>query len=176
MGCAMPYALAAKLAYPKRPVIAMLGDGAMQMLGINALVTIADRWKQWADPRLVILVLNNGDLNMVTWEQRGMTGAPRYDASQLLPGFPYADYAKLLGLGGVRVERPEQVTLALEEALGADRPMVLDLVVDANVLPIPPHVTPKQAKASLGALLKGDPEALAVAKATAKEWWASVRS
>jgi pyruvate dehydrogenase (quinone) len=176
MGCALPYALAAKLAYPKRPVIAMLGDGAMQMLGLNALVTIADRWKQWADPRLVILVLNNGDLNMVTWEQRGTTGAPRYDTSQLLPGFPYADYAKLLGLGGVRVERPEQVTLALEEALGADRPMVLDLVVDANVLPIPPHVTPKQAKASLGALLKGDPEALAVAKATAKEWWASVRS
>jgi pyruvate dehydrogenase (quinone) len=176
MGCALPYALAAKLAHPTRPVLALLGDGAMQMLGLNALVTIADRWKQWADPRLVVLVLNNGDLNMVTWEQRGMTGAPRYDTSQLLPGFPYADYAKLLGLGGVRVERPEQVTLALEEALAADRPMVLDLVVDANVLPIPPHVTPKQTKASIGALLKGDPEALAVAKATAKEWWASVRS
>ncbi|MBA2963661.1 MULTISPECIES: thiamine pyrophosphate-requiring protein [Ramlibacter] len=175
MGCALPYALAAKLAYPGRPALALLGDGAMQMLGLNALVTIAHRWKQWADPRLVVLVLNNGDLNMVTWEQRGTTGAPRFDASQLLPGFPYADYARLLGLGGLRVERPEQVTLALEEALGADRPVVLDLVVDPNVLPIPPHVTPKQAKASIGALLKGDPEALSVVKATAREWWASVR-
>ena len=174
MGCAMPYALAAKLAYPKRPVFALLGDGAMQMLGVNALITLADRWKQWEDPRFVVMVLNNGDLNMVTWEQRGTSGDPRFDASQLLPPFPYADYAKMLGLRGIRIDRPEQVALAWEEAMSSDRPVVLDMVTDPNVMPIPPHVTGKQAKSYLSALWKGDPEAVATLKATAREWWASV--
>ncbi|HEY1229490.1 MAG TPA: thiamine pyrophosphate-requiring protein, partial [Ramlibacter sp.] len=162
MGCAMPYALAAKLAHPQRPVFALLGDGAMQMIGLNALITIADRWKQWADPRLTIMVLNNGDLNMVTFEQRAEAGNPRFDASQLLPAFPYADYARMLGLRGIRVDRPEQVALAWEEALSSDRPTVLDMVVDANVPPVPPHVTSKQAKSYFSALWKGDPEALSV--------------
>jgi pyruvate dehydrogenase (quinone) len=174
MGCAMPYALAAKLAYPKRPVFALLGDGAMQMLGVNALITLADRWKQWDDPRLIVMVLNNGDLNMVTWEQRGTAGDPRFDASQLLSAFPYADYAKMLGLRGIRIDRPEQVSLAWEEAMSSDRPVVLDMVTDPNVMPIPPHVSGKQARSYMSALWKGDPEAMATLKATAKEWWASV--
>jgi pyruvate dehydrogenase (quinone) len=175
MGCAMPYALAAKLAHPRRPVVALVGDGAMQMLGINALVTVAERWKDWADPRMAILVLNNGDLNMVTWEQRANAGDRRFDASQLLPSFPYADYAKLLGLGGIRVDRPEAVKLAWEEALSSDRPVVLEMVVDANVPPVPPHVSGKQIKSYVKALMNGDPEAMEVVKATAREWWAAVR-
>ncbi|MGZ5180734.1 MAG: thiamine pyrophosphate-requiring protein [Ramlibacter sp.] len=175
MGCAMPYVLAAKLAHPKRPVFALLGDGAMQMIGLNALITVADRWKQWDDPRFVVMVLNNGDLNMVTFEQRGLAGDPRFDASQLLPAFPYADYAKMLGLRGIRVDRPGQVALAWEEALASDRPTVLDMVVDANVPPLPPHVTGKQAKSYFSALWKGDPEALSVLKQTAREWWAGVK-
>ncbi|TFZ02261.1 thiamine pyrophosphate-requiring protein [Ramlibacter henchirensis] len=174
MGCAMPYALAAKLAYPKRPVFALLGDGAMQMIGLNALITVADRWKQWDDPRLIVMVLNNGDLNMVTWEQRATAGDPRFDASQLLPAFPYAEYAKMLGLRGIRVDRPEQVGLAWEEAVASDRPVLLDMVTDPNVMPIPPHVTAKQTKSYLSALWKGDAEAVATLKATAREWWASV--
>ncbi|HEY1228116.1 MAG TPA: thiamine pyrophosphate-requiring protein, partial [Ramlibacter sp.] len=175
MGCAMPYALAAKLAHPQRPVFALLGDGAMQMIGLNALITIADRWKQWANPRLTVMVLNNGDLNMVTFEQRAEAGNPRFDASQLLPAFPYADYARMLGLRGIRVDRPEQVALAWEEALSSDRPTVLDMVVDANVPPVPPHVTSKQAKSYFSALWKGDPEALSVLKQTAREWWAGLK-
>lgn len=174
MGCAMPYALAAKLAHPRRPVFALLGDGAMQMMGLNSLITVADRWKQWEDPRLIVMVLNNGDLNMVTWEQRGTAGNPRFDASQLLPPFPYADYARMLGLRGIRIDRPEQVGLAWEEALSSDRPVLLDMVTDPNVMPIPPHVTTKQARSYLSALWKGDPEAVATLKATAREWWASV--
>ncbi|KQT10475.1 thiamine pyrophosphate-requiring protein [Ramlibacter sp. Leaf400] len=174
MGCAMPYALAAKLAHPNRPVFALLGDGAMQMMGLNSLITVADRWKQWQDPRLIVMVLNNGDLNMVTWEQRGTAGNPRFDASQLLPPFPYADYARMLGLRGIRIDRPEQVGLAWEEALSSDRPVLLDMVTDPNVMPIPPHVTTKQARSYLSALWKGDPEAVATLKATAREWWASV--
>ncbi|MBA2673005.1 thiamine pyrophosphate-requiring protein [Ramlibacter sp.] len=176
MGCALPYALAAKFAHPGRPVVALLGDGAMQMIGMNALITIADHWKEWADPRMPIMVLNNGDLNMVTWEQRASAGERRFDASQSLPAFPYAQYAKLLGLGGIRVDRPEMVGIAWEEALDSDRPVVLDMVVDPTVPPIPPHVTGKQMKNYLKALMGGDAQALEVVKATAREWWAGVRA
>ncbi|RYY93931.1 MAG: thiamine pyrophosphate-requiring protein, partial [Comamonadaceae bacterium] len=175
MGCALPYALAAKMAHPRRPVLALVGDGAMQMLGINALITIAHRWKEWGDARMPILVLNNGDLNMVTWEQRGNAGEPRFDPSQLLPAFPYAEYARMLGLGGVRVDKPELVKIAWEEAWAADRPMVVEMVVDANVPPLPPNIPAKQVRSYVKALMGGDPEALEVVKATAREWWASVR-
>jgi pyruvate dehydrogenase (quinone) len=174
MGCALPYALAAKLAHPTRPVIALLGDGAMQMNGINALITVADRWRQWRDGRFIVLVLNNGDLNMVTWEQRGNSGDKRFDDSQLLPAFPYADYAKMLGLRGIRIDRPDQVGLAWEEALAADCPVVLDMVCDANVPPIPPHVSNKQAKGYFSALMRRDPQALDLVKKTAREWWAGI--
>lgn len=113
MGCGVPYALAGKLAYPGRPAIALVGDGAMQMNGINELITIADRWQQWDNPSLIVMVLNNGDLNEVTWEQRVLGGDPRFEDSQLLPPFPYADYARLLGLNGVRVKQAKAYLGAL---------------------------------------------------------------
>jgi pyruvate dehydrogenase (quinone) len=171
MGSAVPYALAAKLAFPNRPVLAIAGDGAMQMLGINGLVTIADRWRQWADPRLVVLVLNNGDLNLVTWEQRALND-PKFEVSQRLPNFPYADYAQLLGLHAIRVDAPNQLAAAWHDAFSADRPTLVEAMTDPNVPPLPPHVTAKQVRAYLSALRKGDPDALRVVIATAKEWWA----
>jgi len=139
MGCALPYALAAKLAYPDRVAFAFLGDGAMQMSGLTELVTIAQSWPTWTDPRLVILVLNNRDLSYVTWEQRAMEGEARFEASQALPDVPYAKYAELFGLGGIRVERPEDIGSAWEMALAADRPFVIDAVTDPNVPTIPPR-------------------------------------
>jgi pyruvate dehydrogenase (quinone) len=175
MGCALPYALAAKLAHPQRPVLALVGDGAMQMNGINALITVAHHRKRFQDPRFVILVLNNGDLNMVTWEQRGTEGDPKFEASQDLPAFSYAEYARMLGLGGIRVDQPELVGLALEEALAADTPMLVEMMTDPNVPPIPPQVSGKQLTQYAKALLQGDPQALEVARATAKEWWANFR-
>ena len=174
MGPAVPYALAAKFAYPNRPVIAMLGDGAMQMLGINGLITIAAHWRRWRDPRLVVMVLNNSDLNMVTWEQRATAGDPKYEPSQTLPPFPYAEYARQLCLRGLRVDDPMQVGPAWDEALTADAPMVLEMVTDPNVPPVPPHVTGQQMRAYLMALLKGAAEARQVMRASAKEWWADV--
>jgi pyruvate dehydrogenase (quinone) len=175
MGCAVPYAIAAKFAYPTRPVIALVGDGAMQMNGISALVTVAHQWKRWKDPRLVVLVLNNSDLNMVTWEQRATEGDPKFEDSQVLPSFPYADYAKLLGLRGIRVERPQLLGLAWEESLSSERPTLLEVVTNANVPPVPPHVTGKQIKNYAKALLQRDPEALEVVKASAREWWESLK-
>ncbi len=172
MGSALPYAMAAKNAYPTRPVIAIVGDGAMQMIGINALVSLARDWRRWADPRLVVMVLNNGDLNMVSWEQRIESGDPKFPASQDLPRFPYAEYARLLGLEAIRVDRPEDIAGAWDAALRADRPVVLEMVTDPNVPPIPPHVTAKQTKAYLSALLKGDRDAIGAIVQTAKEWWA----
>ncbi|MBX3619089.1 MAG: thiamine pyrophosphate-requiring protein [Rhizobacter sp.] len=174
MGPAVPYALAAKLAHPSRPVIALLGDGAMQMLGLNGLVTIAHHWREWADPRLVVMVLDNGDLNMVTWEQRVSAGDPKFDDSQVLPRFPYADYARMLGLNGIRVDQPGRVAGAWKEALHADRPTLLHMVTDPNVPPLPPHVSGKQVKDYLSALWHGDPQALQVVIGTAKEWWDGV--
>jgi pyruvate dehydrogenase (quinone) len=129
---AMPYAVAAKFAYPDRPVIAVEGDGSMQMNGINSLIDAARYYPRWSDPRLILLVLHNNDLNQVTWEQRVLAGDPKLDASQDLPDFPYADYAKLLGLDGVRVDDPEQIRSAWERAVNADRPFVFEAVTDPN--------------------------------------------
>jgi len=138
MGSGLPYGLAAKLAAPDRPLVALVGDGAMQMNGIAELVTVAHRWRDWADPRFVVLVLHNGDLAEVTWEQRETEGDPRYDASQALPAFPYAQYAELLGLTGILLDRPEDVDAAWERALAADRPVVIEALVDRDVPLLPP--------------------------------------
>lgn len=174
MGCGVPYAVAAKLAYPGRPVIALAGDGAMQMLGINELITIAHRWKDWSDPTLVVLVLNNGDLNLVTWEQRVMGGDPRFAASQWLPEFSYADYGRMLGLEGIRVTSPDEVGPAWDRALAAGRPAVLEVVTDPEMPPLPPHVSMKQFGAYMTALRKETGAAgTAALRATIKQWWAS---
>jgi pyruvate dehydrogenase (quinone) len=138
MGCAVPYGLAAKLAAPDRPLVALSGDGAMQMLGNAELVTVAHRWRQWADPRFVVCVLHNRDLAEVTWEQREMEGDPRFDDSQSLPDFPYAGYADLLGLTGIRVTDPAQLGSAWDRALAADRPVVLEVLTDPDVPLLPP--------------------------------------
>lgn len=159
MGSAVPYAIAAKFAHPTRPVIGIAGDGAMQMNGMNELITISKYWRDWQDPRLVILVLHNNDLNQVTWEMRVMAGNPKFEASQDVPDFDYAAYARLLGLEGIRMDHPEQVGACWDEALRAKRPVVVDAVTDPNIPPLPPHVEFKQAKGMLSSLLKGDPDA-----------------
>ncbi|WP_265517433.1 thiamine pyrophosphate-requiring protein [Nitratireductor luteus] len=158
----VPYAMAAKFAYPDRVAIGLVGDGAMQMLGNNSLIDVAKYWQRWSDPRLVIMVLNNGDLNQVTWEQRVMAGDPKFPDSQDVPAFDYARYAAMIGLKGIRVETPDEVGPAWEEALSADRPCVLDVVTDPKVPPLPPHVTYEQAKKYAQAVVKGDPEAIGI--------------
>jgi pyruvate dehydrogenase (quinone) len=158
----VPYALAAKLAYPERVAIALVGDGAMQMLGNNSLITVAKYWKRWSDPRLIVLVLNNGDLNQVTWEQRVLAGDPKFPGSQDVHDFNYARYAELLGFRGIRVERPEDVGPAWDEALRCDRPCLIDALTDPNVPPLPPNIQYDQAKKYAEALLKGDRDAIAI--------------
>jgi pyruvate dehydrogenase (quinone) len=175
MGPAVPYAIAAKYAHPGRHAIALLGDGAMQMNGMNALLTVAKVWREWRDPRLTVMVLNNGDLNQVTWEQRALQGDPKFEPSQVLPEFPYAEYARLIGLGGIRVERPQDIGAAWERALAAERPTLLEMVTDPNVPPLPPHITFEQARAYLSALIKRDPDSVRMVTASAKEWWDGVR-
>jgi pyruvate dehydrogenase (quinone) len=158
MGPGVPYAIAAKFAHPERPVLALVGDGAMQMNGINELITIAKYRHLWSDQRLIILVLNNRDLNQVTWEQRAMEGNPKFEGSQDLPDFPYARYAEMLGLKGIKVDSPEQVGPAWDEALSAGVPTLVEAVTDPNVPPLPPHITIDQAKALTKAMLAGDPD------------------
>jgi pyruvate dehydrogenase (quinone) len=156
MGPGVPYAIGAKWAYPDRPAIALVGDGAMQMNGMAELITIAHYWADWSDPRLIVAVLHNNDLNQVTWEMRAMEGAPKFTESQTLPDVDYAAFARSLGLGGVNLDTADAIGPAWERALGADRPTVLDVRCDPNVPPIPPHATAEQAKATLSAVLHGD--------------------
>jgi pyruvate dehydrogenase (quinone) len=156
---AIPYALAAKFAYPDRPVIAALGDGAMQMLGINALIDVARYWERWESPQLLVIVLNNEDLNQVTWEQRVMSGDPKLDASQAIPPFDYAGYARQLGLAGMRVEEDAEIAGAIDEGLYAGRPALLDVVSDPEFPPLPPHIEMDQAVSMAKAIVKGDPHA-----------------
>jgi pyruvate dehydrogenase (quinone) len=174
MGSGVPYAIAAKFNFPERVPIACVGDGAMQMNGLNELITIKQYWKRWADPRLVILVLHNQDLNQVTWEMRVMEGDPKFEASQYIPDVPYVEYAEMLGLKGVRVDDPEALAEAWETVLSADRPAVLEAITDPEVPPIPPHVTFEQAKGLGYALLGRDPAASSmvgqVAKGAAAEY------
>ncbi len=156
MGSGVPYAIAAKFAHPDRPVIAAVGDGAMQMNGMNELLTVARYWRRWSDPTFVVFVLHNNDLNQVTWEQRAMSGDPKFDASQVLPDFDYAGYAALCGLRGIRVRRAEDVGGAWDEALRSRGPVVLDVHCDPEVPPLPPHVTFEHASAMLSSMFKGD--------------------
>ena len=140
----------------------------MQMTGSNALIDIAHYAERWPNPQTIVLVLNNGDLNEVTWEQRAMAGDPRYDASQSLPAFPYARYAELLGMKALRVDRPEQVRPAWEEALAADRPVLYEAVTDPNMPPLPPQLRFETMRNMTRAFLRGDPAAREVLRHTVR--------
>jgi pyruvate dehydrogenase (quinone) len=156
MGPAVPYAIGAKFAHPDRPAIAFEGDGAMQMNGLAELLTIARYWREWSDPRLVVAVLHNNDLNQVTWELRAMGGSPRFVESQALPDTSYAEFAGSIGLGAMTVTDPERLEDAWREALSADKPYVLDVHCDPDIPPIPPHATLEQMTDMAEALIKGD--------------------
>ncbi|MDQ2679959.1 MAG: thiamine pyrophosphate-requiring protein [Candidatus Eremiobacteraeota bacterium] len=174
MGGAVPYAIAGKFAFPDRVAIAMTGDGAMQMNGNASMLTVKKYWKQWADPRLIFLVLNNSDLNQVTWEMRVESGNPKYEASQNLPHFNYAQYADSLGLLGIRVEKPEDVGPAWDRALAADRPVIFDAVVDPNISQLPPHISLEQAHNLFSAMVKGDPDEGGVIRDTIRSVMATI--
>jgi len=175
MGPAVPYAIAAKFAYPERVAFAITGDGAMQMNGNAELITIARYWREWSDPRLIVLVLNNRDLNQVTWEMRTENGDPRFAASQSLPDFPYASYAESIGLRGIRVDRPEDVADAWRRALASDRPVVFEAVTDPNVPTLPPHISASQAKNFAASLAKGGPPEAPAAVGAVRELLANLR-
>ena len=161
MLAAMPYAIAAKFAFPDRPVVCTIGDGAFQMLGMNGLITVKKHWPEWSNPTFIVLILHNNDLNQVSWEMRE-AGDPRYDTSQLLEDVDYARYAALLGLEGIRVDDPDQLDGAWDRAFAADRPVVLDVITDKNVPPLPAHITFEQAKGVAEAVLHRDPDAAKV--------------
>ncbi len=173
MGAGVPYAIAAKFAHPHRPVIALVGDGAMQMNGMAELITVAKYCRKWSNPRFVVLVLNNRDLNQVTWEQRAQAGDPKFMGSQSIPDVSYARFADLIGLKGLFVDNPDNVGRVWDEALAADRPVVVEAYTDPNVPPLPPHITLAQARAFAGSLY-GDPERGSVIKDTAKEMFSTL--
>ena len=159
MGPGVPYGIGAKFAHPGRPAIVLAGDGAMQMNGMAELITVKRYWQEWSDPRLIVAVLHNNDLNQVTWEMRAMGGAPKFTESQSLPDVDYAAFAASLGLQGITVDDPDALAGAWERALSADRPTVLDVHTDPDMPPIPPHATWEQFKDATAAVLGGDENA-----------------
>lgn len=173
LGAGTPYAVAAKMAFPDRTVIACMGDGAMQMNGINVMITISKYWKKWSNPRLIVLVLNNRDLNQVTWEERISLGSGKTESTQSIPDFPYHRYAELIGLKGIFVDNPDRVGAAWDEALAADRPVILEAYTDPNVPPLPPHITLKDAK-NFMFMMRDEPELGSVLKNSAKELLTSI--
>jgi pyruvate dehydrogenase (quinone) len=169
MGPAVPYVIGAKWAHPDRPGIAFVGDGAMQMNNMAELITVAKYWQQWIDPRLIVAVLHNDDLNQVTWELRAMGDSPKFVASQSLPDVDYAAFARSLGLQGENIDDAGELGGAWARALAADRPTVLDVRCDPDVPPIPPHTTFAQAKSVVKAVLKGDDDAAGFIKQGVKQ-------
>lgn len=174
MGAAVPYAIAAKFAYPDRPVVALVGDGAMQMSNMGELITVQKYWQRWSDPRWVCCVFNNEDLNQVTWEQRVIEGNPKFDATQVIPNVPYARFAELIGLKGIYVDDPDDLGAAWEAALASDRPVVLEVKTDPEVPPLPPHISFEQARAFVSMLVKGDSARGHLLEATARQVLSSV--
>lgn len=176
MGAAVPYAIAAKFAHPDRPVVGLVGDGAMQMNNLAEMITVAKYWRSWADPTFVICVFNNQDLNQVTWEQRVMEGDPKFDASQAIPDVPYHAFAELIGLRGIFVDTPEKLGPAWEEALAAGGPVILNVRTDPEVPPLPPHITFEQMRNITSALLTGDPHEGGVIAGTLRQLLSGVLS
>ena len=168
LGAGTPYAVAAKMAFPDRTVIACMGDGAMQMNGLNVMITISKYWKAWSNPRLIVLVLNNRDLNQVTWEERVQLGEGKTELTQSIPDFPYHKYAELIGLKGIFVNDPNKVAAAWDDAMSSDRPVILEAYTDPNVPPLPPHITLKDAK-NFMFMMRDEPELGSVLKNSAKE-------
>jgi pyruvate dehydrogenase (quinone) len=169
MGAAVPYAIAAKIAHPDRAVIALVGDGAMQMNNMAELITVAKYWREWSNPKWVVCVFNNQDLNQVTWEQRVMEGDPKFEATQKIPDVPYHRFGEMIGLRGIYVDSPDRLASAWTEALASDRPVVLEVKTDPEVPPLPPHITLKQAKAFASAIAAPDPNEAGMLMGTAKE-------
>jgi pyruvate dehydrogenase (quinone) len=174
MGAAVPYAIAAKFAHPDRPVIALVGDGAMQMNNMAELITVAKYWQRWSSPRFIVCVFNNGDLNQVTWEQRLMEGDPKFDATQNLPDVPYHRFAELIGLEGIYCDAPDQVGMAWDRALTASRPVLLEFKTDPEVPPLPAHISMEQARHFFRTLVKGDPNEAAMLAGTARQLFSGI--
>jgi len=169
MGAGVPYAIAAKFAHPERPVIASVGDGAMQMNNMAELITVAKYHKQWSNQTFVVCVLNNQDLNQVTWEQRVMEGNPRAVITQDIPDVRYSQFAEMIGLKGIYVDDPDQLASAWDEALSAGIPCVLEVKTDPEVPPLPPHITFEEAKKLTETLIKGDPDEVGVIRGSVKQ-------
>jgi pyruvate dehydrogenase (quinone) len=174
MGAAVPYAIAAKFAHPDRPVIALVGDGAMQMNNMAELITAAKYWRRWINPKLIVCVWNNEDLNQVTWEQRVQEGNPKFNPSQQIPNVPYYKFAELIGLKGIYVDDPERLGAAWDEALAADTPVVLEVKTDPEVPPLPPHITLEQARNFASTLIEVDPSEGHLLADTARQLLSSI--
>jgi pyruvate dehydrogenase (quinone) len=160
MFAAMPYAMAAKLAFSERTVVCTIGDGAFQMLGMNELITVKKYMKQWTNPQFIVIVLHNDDLAQVSWEMRTEDGNPVWRGSQDVESVDYAGWAELLGFKGIRLKEDDLAAAAVEEALAHQGVTVIDDYVTRNAPPLPPKISKEYRDNMVKAMLKGDPLAV----------------
>lgn len=168
MLAAMPYATAAKFAYPDRSVVCTIGDGAFQMLGMNELITVKKYLDRWENPQLIVVVMHNDDLTQVSWEMRTEDGNPVWETAQDVESVDFAGWAQLLGFQGIAVHRDEDVVPALDRAFAHRGVTLIDAYVSRNVPPLPAKVTAEYAVNTVKALVKGDPQEGHVIADTAK--------
>ncbi|MFC4245127.1 thiamine pyrophosphate-requiring protein [Gryllotalpicola reticulitermitis] len=157
MLAAMPYAIAAKFAYPERPVICTIGDGAFQMLGMNELITVKKYQERWPNKQFIVVVLHNDDLSQVSWEMRTEDANPVWRTAQDVESVDYAGYAELLGFKGIRLRSDEDAGAAWDEAFAHDGPTLIDAYVTRNAPPLPPKITKQYRNNMMKAMLKADP-------------------
>ena len=141
----------------------------MQMNNMAELITVAKYYQRWMNKTWICCVWNNEDLNQVTWEQRVMAGDPKYECSQNVPKFEFAQYAEMLGLGGIRVDRAQDVGAAWDKALSARRPVIYEAITDPEVPTLPPHITFDEAKKFMESMIAGEPNLGHMIKQTFKE-------
>lgn len=134
MANALPQAIGAQCCYPDRQVIAMCGDGGLAML-MGDLLTLTQH-----NLPIKIVVFNNSALGMVKLEME-VAGLPDYQTDLKNPNF--AKLADAIGIMGVRIENPADVSTGLKKALQHSGPALIDVVTDPNAVSLPSHIAPE---------------------------------
>lgn len=161
MGCALPYAIAAQLAYPERQCVAFVGDGGMAMLMAEFATCVKYRLP------VKVIVVRNDSLGQIKWEQLMFLGNPEYGCD--LHPIDYAAFARACGATGFTVNSPDRVGSLIDEALATPGPVILEAQVDPLEAPMFANMREEQAKKLRQALQSGQPDAEGILANARKE-------
>jgi pyruvate dehydrogenase (quinone)/pyruvate oxidase len=161
MACALPYAIAAQIAYPDRQVIGVIGDGGFTMLMGEIITAVAYKLP------IKLVIIKNNSLAQIKWEQMVFQGNPEYQC-ELFP-IDFVALANAVGANGVRIDDPKTAGEQFDKALAMPGPVLIEAVVDQYTAMLPPKIKPDQAKKFSEALLRGEPHPIRIALTAAKD-------